>query len=96
MAAVFVGRPGGPVAGLAEGDSGQDAAGVHVLADHDVEVALAGLGAGGEVEVRVAADVGEGDELERILACHGGRNFGEIAGGGIGGVATRMSRSRGT
>ena len=81
---MFVRRPRGPVAGLAEGDSGHDAAGRHVLAEHDVEIALAGLRAGREVQVRVAADVGEGDELERILAGHGRRNFGEIAAGGIG------------
>src|ERR1019366_6370233 len=80
---MFVRRPGGPVAGLAESHAGQDAAGLHVLADHDMEIALARRATGREVQVRVAAHCGESDELQRILPRHRSRDLREIAARGI-------------
>ena len=45
-----VGRPGRPITRLAEGDTGEDAAGFDVLANQDVEIAAARGTAGLEVQ----------------------------------------------
>ena len=43
---MFVRRPGGPIARLAEGDAGEDAASLNVLTDQDIEVARSAGSAG--------------------------------------------------
>ena len=69
--AVLVRRPGRPVAGLAEGHAGQDAAGLHVLADDDIEIARGGFAARREMQRGILAHLVEGDELHRIVPVTG-------------------------
>ena len=63
---MFVGRPRGPVAGLAEGDSSHNAACRHVLAEHDVEIPLAGLRAGREVQVPLRGFIKSREQAEDL------------------------------
>src|SRR5687768_5470812 len=76
---MFVRRPGRPVSRLAERDAGENAAGLDVLADQDVQVAPGRGSTGVEVERRVFLNVSEPYELNRILPFDRRCDFGEVA-----------------
>ena len=75
---MFVGRPRGPVARFDERHSSQNAAGLHVLAEQDIQSPPAAGAAGLKMKAGVALDFGERDKLQGIIAGYRRRYLGEV------------------
>ena len=70
---MLVRRPARPVAGHRAREAGEDAPGLHVVADDDVEVARGRVAAGAELERGVLCHVRVANDLQRVVALDLGR-----------------------
>src|SRR5687768_16726160 len=94
---MLVRRPRGPVAWRTERDTGHQTPGLDVLADQNVELALAARPSGSEMQSGILLHVPEGDELNRVSLGDRRRHLCDVATTGAcahldGGIARHIYR----